>query len=350
MREHGERSDLDDAVTAPTRRPRIAPTVVPPDYGRRRVVLGVAVLCVVGLGIGIGLAVTGGGDDATAPSDSLVLTRPAVADDFVPDASATAVPKHHGYHPDVLYVALYGSVGTDRLGVLGEADVVGSVDRAAEVAADYESFGPTVVPTFEIIASVASYDAGDDGDYSNEAAHASLWPWIDAADDAGYHVVLDLQSGRQRFPSQITEFEELLLEPHVSVALDPEWRVGPTEVPEGGKIGTVSGAEVNTTVEFLDRLVVANDLPPKMLIVHQFDSGMISDRDIIRGTDNVQIVIHMDGFGTLDLKRETYAWVASDLPPGAVVGWKNFYDEDQPTPTPQQTMDNDPIPMFVSFQ
>ena len=112
--------------------------------------------------------------------------------------------------------------------------------------------------------------------------------------------------------------------------------------------GTVD--EVNATVEYLDRLVAENDLPPKMLIVHQFQDQMIRAKQTIRGTDNVQIVIHMDGFGPLRLKRETYARITSDLPTGAVVGWKNFYDEDEPTPTPQETMENDPVPMFVSFQ
>ncbi len=304
----------------------------------------------------VAVVVVSGGDTAVddvaegAADDGIATDRP-VATAVDPSASETASrPIHHGYNSDALYVALYGSIGTGRLGVLGEQDAADSVERAAIVAADYEGFGPTVVPTFEIIASVASFEAGDDRDYSNETPTAQLQPWIDAADDAGFHVVLDLQSGRQRFPSQITEFETVLLEPHVSVALDPEWRVGPNEVPKGGQIGTVSGDEVNKTVDYLDRLIEANDLPPKMLIVHQFADSMISDKTDIRGTDNVQIVIHMDGFGDLTLKRGTYERVTSDLPPGAVVGWKNFYDEDEPTPTPAETMENDPVPMFVSFQ
>ena len=319
--------------------------------------VAVAVLSVVVLSV-VAFTVVSGDDDPTVetapPSASVsvpvAVDRPVVTVEDPSAVSQEPLPIHHGYDSDVLYVALYGSVGTGSLGILGESDPAGSVAEAATVASDYEEFGPTVVPTFEIIASVASFEAGDDGDYSNEAPIAQIQPWVDAADEAGYHVVLDLQSGRQRFSSQITEFEELLLEPHVSVALDPEWRVGNDEIPKGGKVGTVSGAEVNDTVDYLDRVIRENDLPPKMLIVHQFQDQMISDKGSIRGTENVQIVIHMDGFGPLRLKRETYARVTSDLPPDAVVGWKNFYDEDEPTPTPQETMENDPVPMFVSFQ
>lgn len=340
----------DDATTENLRRPPIRTISDDPNYAGRRAGVALALLAIVAGGAALVASIAGGGDDtADGSSAAPVLDRPVVTE--VDSALAQAAPPtHHGYRDDVLYVALYGSIGSGRLGVLGESDVAGSIERAAEVAAEYERFGPQVIPTFEIIASIASFEAGEDYDYSNETPIAQLRPWIEAADAAGYHVVLDLQPGRQRFPSQVTEFEELILEPHVSVALDPEWRVGMDEVPEGGKVGTVSAAEVNKTVDFLDRLVELNDLPPKMLIVHQFQNRMITDKTDIRGTKNVQIVIHMDGFGPLTLKRDTYAQVTSDLPPGAVVGWKNFYDEDEPTPTPAETMANDPVPMFVSFQ
>lgn len=144
--------------------------------------------------------------------------------------------------------------------------------------------------------------------------------------------------------------EPLLLEPHVSVALDPEWRVGPSDVPKAGRIGAVTGGDVNRTIDYLDELAEANGLPPKMLIVHQFVDRMIVDKESIRGTDNVQVVLHMDGFGPLRLKRDTYAKVTADLPDGVLVGWKNVYDEDDPTPTPTDTMAADPLPTFVSFQ
>ena len=44
-----------------------------------------------------------------------------------------------------------------------------------------------------------------------------------------------------------------------------------------------------------------------------------------------------------------YAMIA-DLPPTAATGWKNFYDEDRPTPTPAQTLAVTPRPIYVSYQ
>ncbi|WP_420451316.1 hypothetical protein [Ilumatobacter sp.] len=286
--------------------------------------------------------------DASSPEGSVEETTEPTG--LIGPALPVVLPDHHGFQDDTLYVALYGTPGSSTLGVLGETEVDGSIDRAREVAAGYESYAETVVPSFEIIASVASFEAGEDGDYSNESSVGRLQPWVDAADEAGVAVVLDLQAGRARFDLQVQEFEELLLEPHVGVALDPEWRVGPNEIPEGGKIGSVTAAEVNATIDYLDALVADNGLPRKVLIVHQFEDGMIIDKTSIEGTENVQVVIHMDGFGPLFLKNGSYERVVRNLPAGSLPGWKNFYDEDEPTPTPAETMEREPAPVFVSFQ
>jgi hypothetical protein len=255
-----------------------------------------------------------------------------------------------GFDPRNLYVALYGHPGSTVLGVLGEQPVGPAADRAFAVAGQYAAFGRPVVPTFEIITTVASSSAGTDGDYSNEFPASKFVPWIDEAARRGMHVICDLQSGRSTFPSQAREIESLLASPHVSLALDPEWRVGPTERPGGGRIGTVDGSEVNETIAYLDSVVRRYRLPPKALVVHQFTPSMVTNKAVIRGTANVIVLFQMDGFGTLELKLASWDRMLADLPPGALVGWKNFYDEDRPTPTPAQTMAVRPTPTYVSYQ
>lgn len=283
---------------------------------------------------------------ASEPLDEIV-------DAATVDAPAERVdppPPVASYDREALYVALYGFPGSPVLGVLGEQDVDASVRRAQEVARQYESFGRRVVPTFEILASVASSQAGTDGDYSNEFDPSRFQAHLDAAAAAGIHVVFDLQTGRGRFPDQAREYEALWRFPHTSIALDPEWRVGPSERPGDGFIGSVDATEVNETIDFVDALIRWHRLPPKMCIVHQFTPSMITNKEQIRGTDHVQVVIQMDGFGTLELKRGSWARTVADLPTDAFTGWKNFYDEDQPTPTPTETMANEPTPRFVSYQ
>lgn len=255
-----------------------------------------------------------------------------------------------GWLSGALYVALYGHPGSSTLGVLGEQSVGAAVDRAKAVAAQYAPFGRPVVPTFEIITTVASSSAGSDGDYSNEFPDSKFQPWIDAARANDMHLILDLQSGRATFPSQAREIEGMLAQPNVSLALDPEWRVGPTQRPGGGRIGTVDGAEVNATIDYLDGVIRRFSLPPKMLVVHQFTPSMVTNKAIIRGTPNVQVVFQMDGFGTLPLKIGSWDRMVADLPAGALTGWKNFYDEDRPTPTPSESLSVRPTPIYISYQ
>jgi len=274
-------------------------------------------------------------DQATATKQAVRLNPPAPVG---------------GWVPGTLYVALYGHPGSSTLGVLGEQGVEAAVDRAKTVAAQYTPFGRPVVPTFEIITSVASSSAGSDGDYSNEFPDSTFQPWIDAAGADDMHVILDLQPGRATFPSQAREIEGLLAQRNVSLALDPEWRVGPTQRPGGGRIGTVDGTEVNETIDYLDDVIRRFALPPKMLVVHQFTPSMVTNRAIIRGTPNVQVVFQMDGFGTLALKIGSWDRMVADLPAGALTGWKNFYDEDRPTPTPAESLSVQPTPIYISYQ
>jgi len=255
-----------------------------------------------------------------------------------------------GWVPGALYVALYGHPGSSTLGVLGEQGVEAAVDRATTVAAQYAPFGRPVVPTFEIITTVASSSAGSDGDYSNEFPDSTFQPWLDAAGANDMHVILDLQSGRATFPSQAREIEGLLAQRNVSLALDPEWRVGPTQRPGGGRIGTVDGTEVNETIDYLGDVIRRFSLPPKMLVVHQFTPSMVTNKAIIRGTPNVQVVFQMDGFGSLALKIGSWDRMVADLPAGALTGWKNFYDEDRPTPTPAESLSLQPTPIYISYQ
>ena len=117
--------------------------------------------------------------------------------------------------------------------------------------------GTTVVPAFEIIATVASSSAGPDGNYSAEADPEVLRPWVEAAGEAGLYVILDLQPGRTDFVTQAERYRSLLELPHVGLALDPEWRLGPGEV-HLTQVGSVDVDEVNRVVTWLADLTREN--------------------------------------------------------------------------------------------
>jgi hypothetical protein len=249
-------------------------------------------------------------------------------------------------------VALYGHPGAPVLGLLGEQGVQESIERVGTYVDRYQPLvEETVVPAFEIIASVATAGAGDDGNYSKVWPPETFRAWVDAAREAGVYVVLDLQPGRTDFLTQAREYEELLLEPHVGLALDPEWRLGPNE-RHLVRIGSVEAAEINQVSDYLAELVRTHDLPQKVLTLHQFRVSMIPDRDQVR-TDHPElaIVLHADGQGSQPAKQDTWQVLKQDLPENMWLGWKNFYDEDAPMLTPEQTVAQvDPVPWFISYQ
>ncbi|MFK5688919.1 hypothetical protein ACI3EY_04585 [Ornithinimicrobium sp. LYQ92] len=255
--------------------------------------------------------------------------------------------------PGKTYVALYGTPSTPSLGVLGEQAPEETIARAQEHAAWFESLtDQPVVPTLEIIATVASADAGADGNYSNELPVEELEPLVDLAGEHGIYVVLDLQPGRTDFLTQAKLYEDLLRRPHVGLALDPEWRLGPDE-RHLVQIGSVGIDEVNEVVTWLADLTRDEGLPQKMLVLHQFRISMIGDTDQVdRSRSELAVVLHVDGQGGQLDKQATWSALHQNAPSIDYWGWKNFYDEDVPAPlTPEETMSQvDPVPDFITYQ
>ncbi|TDE89626.1 hypothetical protein EXU48_19515 [Occultella glacieicola] len=249
------------------------------------------------------------------------------------------------------YVALYGSPHTASLGLLGEQDTPATVERAAAVAATYQPLTEdTVVPALEIIVTVASGSAGEDGNYSNEWPAEGFVPMIEAAQAAGQYVVLDFQPGRTSFLEQVQAYESLLRYPNVGIALDPEWRLESDQV-HLRQIGHVGIDEVNSVVTYLADFVRENRLPQKLIVLHQFSVSMIEGRENLdTSRAEVALLIHADGQGTQAAKAGTWSALHVNAPAGVHWGWKNFIDEDQPTLTPAQTYAVTPMPDFVSYQ
>ncbi len=254
--------------------------------------------------------------------------------------------------PGRMMVALYGFPGSGALGVLGEQPVDAAIQRARDTAAPYDPLvEPPVVPAFEVIVTVASEFAGPDGNYSTESPVETVRPWVEAAGAAGLYVILDLQPGRTDFVAQAELYRPLLELPHVGLALDPEWRLAPNEV-HLTQIGSVGVEEVNRVVTWLADLTQAKSLPQKLLVLHQFRLDMLPGREFLDlSRDELAIMIHADGQGPQGSKQQTWSTLRQGAPEGLRWGWKNFYDEDVPMLTPEETIQQVlPTPELVSYQ
>ncbi len=277
---------------------------------------------------------------------SLLASRLAVAETGVqlPGGGQVLFPMRR-------IVALYGNPGTPALGALGEQDLAASVNRARTVAARYSALSKVpVIPAFEIITTVAERSAGRDGTYSDEMSAAELRPWVRAAAKAGMYVTLDLQPGRANFLTQARHYQSLLRLPNVGLALDPEWKLGPHQLPLR-QIGSVGITEVNSVVSWLARLTAHYRLPQKLLELHEFRLTMISGIQQLDTRDHdLAIVINMDGQGAPSTKQQTWAAVVAGAPRGVFFGWKDFYVKDTPMLGPRATLLHKPQPVLISYQ
>jgi hypothetical protein len=253
--------------------------------------------------------------------------------------------------PMRLLVALYGNPGTPGLGVLGQQGLQASIARARRVAAAYRPLTHLpVVPTFEIIATVAQAHPGYNGDYSYETPLAELRPWVRRATAAGMYVILDLQPGRASLLAQAKHYRSLLRLPDVGLALDGEWKLQPGQLPLR-QIGSVRITEINSVIRWLAGLTARYRLPQKLLVLHQFRLSMIqNERRLDTHYQDLAILIHMDGQGTPANKEQTWEAVTAAAPPGVFFGWKDFYVKDHPMLDPWQTIERTPHLSMISYQ
>ena len=177
-----------------------------------------------------------------------------------------------------------------------------------------------------------------------------MQPWVTAARKAGVYVVLDLQPGRADFLSQAKAYTPLLEQPNVGLALDPEWRLAPDQVPLV-QIGSVDIREVNATASWLANLTKQDKLPQKLFLLHEFRLSMLPDRQRLDTSHpELAYAVQMDGQGPQSTKLDTWHAVTADPPPNVRFGWKNFYQKDTPTRSPAATMALAPKPWYISYQ
>ena len=159
---------------------------------------------------------------------------------------------------------------------------------------------------------------------------------------------LDYQFGRTSIEDELAAAEPWMAHPHVHLALDPEFKMRPDELP-GVDIGQITGADVTLAQEWLVDLCARSGLPPKVLMVHQFHYSMIEDKEVIAPVPGVQLVVDMDGHGPPWMKLESYEVVITQQPI-EYHGIKLFYPFDEPLMSPAEVVALDPSPDLIIYQ
>ncbi len=253
--------------------------------------------------------------------------------------------------PRYRLIGYAGHPTADALGRLG----IGSIDaRAAELErrAGHYTHGREAQPVFELIAVIATSFPGPDGQYRSRVDSAVVDEFLAAARRHRALLLLNIQPGRSDFLTEVKVFRRWLAEPDVGLALDPEWAVGPGQVP-GDVYGHTTGSELNRVAAYLADLVAAYDLPEKVMVFHQVAASVVSDQDRLRDHPGIVVIKSVDGIGPRGAKEETWRRLVGGLPDHLHTGFKLFFVEDArsgPLMSPDQVLALRPRPVYVMYE
>ena len=304
-------------------------------YWRRRLT---AVAGLAGVVVAAFLLAGNGGRDEDPQRSASDAQEPAPPE--LPRGGTSVLPEHR-------VVAYYGAPQSRELGALGIGRPDGAARRLARDARPYRTGKRPELPALELIAVIANADPGEDGMYRARQEDKVIRRYLGAARRAKGLLLLDIQPGRSDFFTETTRLERWLREPDVGLALDPEWRVEPPDVP-AQVIGHVDAREVNATSAWLAQLVARHRLPQKLFVVHQFTDDMVDDRRLKRRAE-LAMVLNADGFGTRPVKVSKYH-AFTRAAKSFHQGFKLFYEEDVGLMTPAQVLRLRPSPDVVVYE
>ena len=252
-------------------------------------------------------------------------------------------------------VAYYGNPLSKGMGILGELEPSQMFARLdAEVAAWQKADPATPVkPAFHVIVVTAQGKPGPGGKYRLRMSDHVAERVLEWAKQKDALVFLDIQIGQSTLPEEIPRLAKFLQHPQVHLGIDPEFAMKNGKVP-GKRVGTLDAAEINYATKFLADLVDQHQLPPKILVVHRFTQRMVTNYKQIKLDPRVQVVMHMDGWGSKALKKNTYMrYIQKE--PVQYTGFKIFYKNDIRKKgwrhmTPADILKLKPNPVYIQYQ
>jgi len=268
-----------------------------------------------------------------------------------------AAPYPHGgaILPFQRIIAYYGNLYSTRMGILGEYEPEEVLAHLRDNVKAWEAADPNtpVMPAIHYIAMVAQADAGADGMYRAMMPDSEIEKAYNMAQEIDGILFLDLQVGLSTIERELPKIKAFLERPDVHLGIDPEFSMKSGD-PPGTVIGTYDAKDINYVINYLSDIVREHELPPKVLVIHRFTQKMVTKYQDIRPTPEVQVVMHMDGWGSRPKKRGTYNHILAPEPV-QFTGVKIFYKNDLKPPstgifTPDEVLELDPKPIYIQYQ
>mgnify|MGYP007059381799 CR=1 FL=1 len=251
-----------------------------------------------------------------------------------------------GYLSQFRLVAFYGSPTGPSLGLVGDWPREEMHRQLLSTIATYEPFSDRpILPAFHLVTTVANPHPPE---YRHHVSLEMIEEWIAAAEALETAVILDIQPGRADLLAEFSRLEHLLYEPHIHLAIDPEFTMDAGQVP-GVNIGQLHAGQINAIQARLNAIGKQIGLN-RVLILHQFRPSMLPDKALIEDFPFVEIVIDGDGVGPANVKIQNYITYASE-PAFEYGGFKLFpTDGDYPILSPAEVMSLQPQPALIIYQ
>jgi hypothetical protein len=289
---------------------------------------------------------------AAASASSTHATSTAVVHTWPVNA---AYPNAGALLPFKRIVAYYGNFYSTKMGVLGQYPPAVMIPKLQAEVAAWNAADPSTpaLPAIDYIAVTAQGSAGADGKYRARMPDSQIQEALTLADQVHGIVILDVQVGLSNVQTEVPLLGKYLALPNVELALDPEFSMKDGAKP-GSEIGTMDATDINFAANYLAGLVKANNIPPKILVIHRFTENMVTHYKSIKPLPEVEMVMDMDGWGSPAKKLNTYQqFVANE--PIQFTGFKLFYKNDLKAPSTRMLTDAEllkltPQPLFIQYQ
>ncbi len=265
-------------------------------------------------------------------------------------------PKIGAILPFNRIVAYYGNLYSKQMGILGELpkdSMLKKLQSEVKKWTEADSLMPAI-PALHYIAVTAQSSPGAAGKYRLRMPFHQIDTIINWAKEINGLVFIDIQVGLSTLQQELPEFEKYLAMPQVHIGIDPEFSMKSGARP-GSAIGTYDAADINYVTNYLAEVVKKHSLPPKVLVIHRFTQGMVTNYKQIKLRPEVQIVMDMDGWGIPAKKINTYKQFIYPQPV-QFTGFKLFYKNDthrvgeSKVMQPADLLKLTPKPVYIQYQ
>ena len=251
-------------------------------------------------------------------------------------------------------IAYYGNLYSKRMGILGELPKDEMLKKLQTEVANWQAADTTIkaIPALHYIAVTAQIEPGKTNLHRLRMPFKQIDTIMKWAESIDALVFLDIQVGHSNVKDEVASLETYLKLPNVHLGIDPEFSMKNGEIP-GTKIGTFNSDDINDAIAILANLVRKNHLPPKVLVIHRFTQGMLTNYKNIKIVPEVQVVMDMDGFGAKILKKSTYQRYIYREPvqfTGVKLFYKNDTRNDWQIYTPMELLEFTPKPIYIQYQ